>query len=85
VQEKQRRSRLEPYGELIDELRRRGLTYRYISEILTGKCRFHVSKVQSTISSEFERDGKGMLPGELQLKPGSPLQLSPKPSLWFHP
>jgi hypothetical protein len=44
VKEKQGRSRLELYGELIDELRRRGLTYRYISDILTEKCQFHVSK-----------------------------------------
>ena len=41
-------SRLDPYGELIDALRRRGLTYRYISDILTEKCQFHVSK--STIN-----------------------------------
>ncbi len=44
VDAKQGRSRLESYGELIDELRRRELKYRDISDILTEKCRFHVSK-----------------------------------------
>jgi hypothetical protein len=38
------RSRLEPYGELIDELRRRGLTYRDIAAILAEKCEFRISK-----------------------------------------
>ena len=32
------RSRLEPYGEFIDELRRRGLTYRDIAGVLDGKA-----------------------------------------------
>jgi len=44
VTEKPGRSRLEPYGELIDELRRRGLTYRDIADILAEKCQFQVSK-----------------------------------------
>jgi hypothetical protein len=38
------RSRLEPYGEFIDELRRRGLTYRDIAGVLAEKCQFQVSK-----------------------------------------
>src|SRR5688572_16345823 len=36
--EKPARSRLEPYNELIDELRRRGRTYREIAHILAEKC-----------------------------------------------
>jgi hypothetical protein len=44
VTEKVGRSRLEAYGELIDELRRRGLTYRDIAGILAEKCQFQVSK-----------------------------------------
>jgi hypothetical protein len=38
------RSRLEPYREFIDELRRRGLTYRDIAGILAEKCQLQVSK-----------------------------------------
>lgn len=38
------RSRLEPYGELIDELRRRGQTYRDIASLLAEKCQVQVSK-----------------------------------------
>jgi hypothetical protein len=38
------RSRLEPYGESIDELHRRGLTYCDIAAILAQKCEFHISK-----------------------------------------
>jgi IS30 family transposase len=41
--EKPPRSRLEPYGELIDELRRRGRTYRDIVGILAEKCQLRVS------------------------------------------
>ena len=33
-----RRSKLEPYTELIDQLRLRGHTYREIARILAGKC-----------------------------------------------
>ncbi len=41
--EKSPRSRLEPYGELIDELRRRDRTYRDIVDILAKACRLQVS------------------------------------------
>jgi hypothetical protein len=41
--EKPSRSRLEPYGELIDGLRRRGRTYRDVVEILAEKCQLQVS------------------------------------------
>jgi hypothetical protein len=37
--EKPPRSRLEPYSELIVELRRRGRTYREIARILAEKCK----------------------------------------------
>ncbi len=37
------RSSLEPYRELIDELRRRGRTFRDISHILAEKCGVRVS------------------------------------------
>ncbi len=42
--EKPPRSRLEPYRELIDELRRRGRTYREIARILVEKCQLQVSR-----------------------------------------
>ena len=41
--EKPPRSRLEPYGELIDGLRRRGRTFRDIVEILAEKYQLRVS------------------------------------------
>ena len=41
--EKRSRSRLEPYGRLIDELVRRGWTYRGIAGILAEKCQLQVS------------------------------------------
>ncbi len=36
--EKRPRSRLEPYAELIDQLRKLGRTYREIERILSEKC-----------------------------------------------
>ena len=44
VAERAGRSRLEPYAELIDELRLRGQTYRNIAAILKEKCQLQVSK-----------------------------------------
>ena len=41
--EKRSRSRLEPYGRLIDELLRRRWTYRGIAGILAEKCQLQVS------------------------------------------
>lgn len=41
--EKPPRSRLEPYRELIGELRKRGRTYRDIAGILAEKCQLRVS------------------------------------------
>src|ERR1700683_647613 len=45
--EKPPRSRLEPYRDLIEELRRRGRTFREITHILAEKC--HVETAASTI------------------------------------
>jgi hypothetical protein len=53
VTKKSGRSRLEPYGELIGELRGRGLTYRDLSEILTAELQFQVPK--STVN-DFMRE-----------------------------
>ena len=53
VTKKSGRSRLEPYGDLIDELRGRGLTYRNISDILTAELQFQVPK--STVN-DFVRE-----------------------------
>ena len=41
--EKSSRSRLEPYGRLIEELLRRGRPYREIARILAEKCQLQVS------------------------------------------
>jgi IS30 family transposase len=41
--EKPPRSRLEPYSDLIDELRRRRRTYREIVSVLAEKCNLRVS------------------------------------------
>ncbi len=38
------RSRLEPYRELIEELRRRRVTFREIAEILEEKCDVRVTR-----------------------------------------
>ena len=40
---KRPRSRLEPHGDLINELRRRGRTYREIGHILDEKCGIQVT------------------------------------------
>jgi len=53
VTKKLGRSRLEPYGELIDELRACGLTYRDIADVLTDELKFHVPK--STVN-DFMRE-----------------------------
>ena len=37
------RSRLDPYGSLIDKLLRRGRTYREIGRILAEKCNVHIA------------------------------------------
>src|SRR6058998_3042492 len=50
--EKRSRSRLEPYGKLIDELLRRRWTYRGIARILTEKCEL---KVSSSTIHDFVR------------------------------
>jgi hypothetical protein len=57
VTKKSGRSRLEPYGELIDELRARGLTYRDISGILTAELQFQVPKstVNDFVRERFRR------------------------------
>jgi hypothetical protein len=40
---KRPRSRLEPYADLIEELRKRGTTYRKIATILTERCQLQTS------------------------------------------
>jgi hypothetical protein len=42
--EKPPRSRLEPFRELIEELRERGRTYQEIAQILTEKCQVATSR-----------------------------------------
>jgi len=54
------RSRLEPYGELVDELRRHGLTCRDIASVLAQKCQFQTSKSGVNNLCEHEREGAEM-------------------------
>jgi hypothetical protein len=59
------RSRLEPYRELIEELRRRGRSYRDIAVILAEKCRVQVTgsgvhdylRVAAKLTSQIWRNG----------------------------
>ena len=51
--ERQPRSRSEPFGPLIDELRRLGRTYREIERILHKEC--HVHAPRSTINDFVRR------------------------------
>jgi hypothetical protein len=44
VNAKPGRSRLEPYGELVEELRSQGFTCRDIASLLAEKCQFRTSK-----------------------------------------
>lgn len=44
VSAKPGRSRLAPYGDLVDELRSQGFTCRDIAALLAEKCQFHTSK-----------------------------------------
>ena len=65
VTKKPGRSRLEQYGELIDELRGRGLTYRDISDILTAELQFQVSEKHS------QRFRAKAIPTEAKCRPQS--------------
>jgi hypothetical protein len=53
VTKKAGRSRLEPYGDMIDELRSRGLTYRDISDLLRDELQ--VRAPTSTVN-DFVRE-----------------------------
>lgn len=55
--EKSPRSRLAAYLELIEELRRRGRTYRDIASILAEKC--HVRVAHSTLHAYLRTHGSG--------------------------
>ena len=54
------RSRLEPYREFIQELRRRGRTYRDIASILSEKCQVQVSAsgVHDFVRTRYRREQK---------------------------
>lgn len=70
------RSRLEPYSELIRELRRRGRTYREIAQVLAEKCQ--VGVVPSTVH-DFVRVRTQK--GKAKQQPVTPLaDTSPSPN-----
>jgi hypothetical protein len=60
IPEKLPRSRLAPYFELIDELRRRGCTYREIERILVDQCQFQISRsaINNFMRSQSRRRAK---------------------------
>src|SRR5437762_1902780 len=68
--EKPPRSRLEPYRELIDELRRRGRTYREIARILAEKCQLRTAA--STVNRYLRK--------RMSAKAKSPARRTPKPT-----
>ena len=75
--EKRSRSRLEPYGSLIDELLRRRWTYRGIARILAEKCELKVSS--STIHDFVRRRSRSKrnLPKRRAPGPAETMRVSP--------
>jgi hypothetical protein len=75
--EKRPRSRLEPYGRLIDELLRRRWTYRGIARILAEKCQLKVSS--STIHDFVRRRSRSKrnLPKRREPAPAETMRVSP--------
>src|SRR5438034_7383253 len=75
--EKRSRSRLEPYGRLIDELLRRRWTYRAIAGILAEKCQLTVSS--STIHDFVRRRSRSKrnLPKRRAPGPAETMRVSP--------
>lgn len=80
VAKKAGRSRLEPYGDLIHELRGRGMTYRDISEILTAELQLHVPK--STVNDFVRERARRRRNANRQVSrhAGMPPPLVPKPA-----
>jgi hypothetical protein len=82
--QKSPRSRLEPYQDLINELRRRGRSYRDIERILVEQCHIHTSRSAINDFVRVRSRRKGMKrqadghseatarPGEHKANPGNP-------------
>jgi F-type H+-transporting ATPase subunit beta len=75
---KRPRSRLEPYGELISELRRRGRTYRDIAHILGERCQVQVtaSGVHDFVRTRSRVKGKStkrLVIGSMKTVPTAPI------------
>ena len=64
------RSRLEPYAELIHELRRRGRTYREIARILSERCGIQTSRstVNDFVCTRSKRTQNSHKRGSLEPK-----------------
>lgn len=82
---KRPRSRLEPYGELISELRRRGRTYRDIAHILGEKCQVQVtaSGVHDFVRTRSRVKGKStkrFVIGSMKTVPTAPIVPSTRKS-----
>jgi hypothetical protein len=72
--EKPARSRLAPYHELIEELRRRGCTYREIERILVDQCQIEISR--SAINN-FVRSQSGKKARPSNRQPIAPIDKEP--------
>jgi hypothetical protein len=74
------RSRLEPYGELVDELRHKGLTCRDIAAVLAQKCEFQTSKsaVNNFVRARARRISNTRR--QISRRAGIPLPVIPKPA-----
>ena len=83
------RSRLEPYGELVDELQRRGFTCRDIAALLSEKFQFQISKsaVNNFVRARARKrrnaarqiSGRLSIPTPIVFKPMT-LHTEPRPS-----
>src|SRR5215468_7065590 len=72
------RSGLEPYRELVLELRRRNFSYRQIARLLVERCGFEVS--HSTIHDFVQKHGATRPPGKPRSSEEPPAALAPDPT-----
>ena len=71
------RSRLEPYRELIEELRGRGVTFREIAEILANRCNVRVTR--AAVHDFLRRRTRQQRPASVKQPRALPSQVAPIP------
>ena len=69
---KEPRSRLEPYRELIREMRRRGRTYREIAQVLAERCQLRVAP--STVHEFVSRRSRSKSAPPMEAAAPSPIR-----------